>query len=241
MTMLVKAALMDGSGETGGVGIEPMAPLARLLAAYAPPAERDAYRLIWAYDERLAALVRSTTQPMIGQMRIAWWDEVLGDAGQAGQPGRKGAGDPLVDALRDAGIARRPGLRRMLDGWEALLETSLTDDALLLFAEARGGGLFAALADDAGDREGLIAAGSLWAMWDLAAHLSPADPAAARVITLARRWLEPVEAMRWQRPHKPLRIATMLARADIARGAVPQPGLTPTRYVRLLRIGMLGR
>ena len=218
-----------------------MAPLARLLAAYAPPAERDAHRLIWAYDERLAALLRSTTQPMIGQMRIAWWDEVLGDAGQIGQPGKKGAGDPLVDALRNAGIARRPGLGRMLDGWEALLEAPLTDDAQLLFAQARGGGLFAALADDAGDEDGLIAAGSLWAMWDLAAHLPPGGSAAAMAVALARRWLDPVEAMRWQRAHKPLRIATMLARADIARGVVPQLGLTPGRYARLLRVAMLGR
>lgn len=231
---------MAGSGEIDALGVQPTSPLTRLLCAYAPGAYRPAHRLIWAYDERLAALVRSTTQPMIGQMRIAWWDEVL-DASAAGEAGVKGAGDPLVDALRAAGIAQRPGLARMLDGWEALLETPLGDEALLLFAEARGGGLFSALADSADDDGAWAAAGGLWALWDLAAHLSPGDPAAARAMTLARRWLGSVDAMRWTRADKPLRIATLLARADVARGAVPQPGLTPARYARLLRTAMLGR
>ncbi|MET0250470.1 MAG: hypothetical protein ABW164_12180 [Sphingobium sp.] len=231
---------MAGRGEDGAIMIEPMSPLARLLCAYAPPARRAAYRLIWAYDERLAALVRSTTQPMIGQMRIAWWDEVLA-AAPAGDAGMKGAGDPLVDALRAEDIAQRPGLARMLDGWEALLETPLDEEALLLFAQARGGGLFAALADSADDDGGWYAAGGLWALWDLAAHLSPEDLVAARAMALARRWLDPVDAMRWDRADRPLQIATRLAWRDVARGTVPQPGLTPARYVRLLRIATLGR
>ena len=194
MMILVKAALMAGSGGRKAIVIEPASPLARLLCAYVPPIQRLQHRLLWAFDERLADIVRSTTQPMIGQMRIAWWDEVLA-ASAAGEPGAKGAGDPLVDALRAAGLAGRPGLARMLDGWEALLDTPIGDEALLLFARARGGGLFAALSTGASDDGALEAAGSLWALWDLAAHLSPGDPAAARAMAVARRWLDPVDAM----------------------------------------------
>lgn len=237
MMILVKAALMAESGEGGGVRIDPEAPMARLLTAYAAPDRREAHRLVWAFDERLAALVRSTSQPMIGQMRIAWWEEVLSEDASS----HKGKGDPLVDALRDAGIAGHPALRQMLDGWEALLDTPLTQDALTLFARARGGGLFAALADDGGQAETLLPAGSLWALWDLAAHLQPGDPVASEAIALARQWLGGVDAMRWSKGQKPLQIVTMLARADVARGTVPQPGLTPSRYARLLRMAMLGR
>jgi phytoene synthase len=169
--------------------IAPQAPLTRLLCAYARPEDAAAARLVWALDERLADLVRSTSQPMIGQMRIAWWDEALGD-----DSGAKGRGDPLVDALRATGVARRPGLPAMLDGWEALLGDGIDSASLRTFADGRGGGLFRAVADEHEGPPWLAASGRLWALWDLARHLGPDDPMRAAALDLAREALPGIVA-----------------------------------------------
>jgi phytoene synthase len=215
--------------------IAPQAPLTRLLCAYARPEDAAAARLVWALDERLADLVRSTSQPMIGQMRIAWWDEALGD-----DSGAKGRGDPLVDALRATGVARRPGLPAMLDGWEALLGDGIDSASLRTFADGRGGGLFRAVADEHEGPPWLAASGRLWALWDLARHLGPDDPMRAAALDLAREALPGIVAARWPRRWKMLRLATGLARHDVARGLSPSGRLTPRLYLRLVRLATLG-
>lgn len=215
------------------VAIEPSRPLSRLLIAYGRKDRRAVDRLLWAFDERLAALVRTTTEPMIGQMRIAWWEEALDDAEQV-----KGRGDPLIDALRATGAMALPGLAAMLDGWEALLTMEEADEAALLrFARARGGGLFAALARQEG--EDLRAVGSLWALWDLSGHVG--DPKArAMAISLAATLVRDARAVDWPRGSRPLRIVTALARHDVSRGRPADTGLTPRLYGRLLRTALFG-
>lgn len=204
-----------------------VAPLPRLLASYAG---RDApmHRLIWAYDARLADIVRTTREPLVGQMRLTWWHEVLSD-----ESGVKGRGDPLVDALRnDAGImAARDNLLAMIDGWEVLLDPLPLDaEALQVFAKGRGGGLFAAMGGSARS-----AAGPLWALWDLSGHIG--DPVTAeRAVKVAQSYL-PVD----QESVKPLRLAAGLARHDIARGQAGPSEMTPRLYARLLRMAVLGR
>ena len=74
------------------------------------------HRAIWAYDGRLAHIARSTREPTIGQMRLAWWNDVIDDAS-----GTKGQGEPVIDAMRATGAAAAPGLVAMIDGWEILV------------------------------------------------------------------------------------------------------------------------
>ncbi len=203
-------------------------PLARLLCGYAG---KDAarQRLVWAYDARLADIVRTTREPMIGQMRLTWWHEVLTDESDV-----KGRGDPLADAIR----ALLPpegqgGLLRMIDGWEALLEQPIDDAALEVYALGRGGGLFQALAN----ADGFDRAGALWALWDLSGH--SADPALVRqALALAQTYIDPPSRVRMIAP---LRIAAGLARADARHGRAAPGGMTPGLYARALRIGLIGR
>lgn len=202
-----------------------LAPLPRLLASYAGHGAQQ-HRLLWAYDARLADVVRTTREPMVGQMRLAWWDEVLTDDTQI-----KGKGDPLVDALRanPGFLARRPGMLAMIDGWEVLLDAlPLEEAALRTYAEGRGGGLFQAMEPDAHPK-----AGALWVLWDLSGHIG--DPVTAqRAVDLAQQYLAAPRAR-----SKPLRLATALARHDIARGRSAPSTLTPGLYARLLRIALL--
>ncbi|MGB3931545.1 MAG: hypothetical protein WBL20_21585, partial [Sphingobium sp.] len=123
---------------------EALPPLAALLAAHAG-AQAERHRAIWAFDARLAQVARTTSEPRIGQMRLAWWNEVIDDP-----TGIKGRGEPMVDALRASGAMAAPGLVAMIDGWEVLVvEPEIDAAALGDYAAGRGGGLFRALADTA--------------------------------------------------------------------------------------------
>jgi hypothetical protein len=212
-----------------------LAPLANLLSAYAG---RDAsrHRLVWVFDARLAQIVRTTTEPMIGQMRLAWWQDVLTDAGEA-----RGRGEPLLAALRAAGLAGHPGLIAMLDGWEALIGDAAPDAiALRTFGTDRGGGLFHALAGVADAPAALIQAGALWALWDLSGHIGSVAEARAAV-SVAETFLDGAVTSGWPRAWRPMRLAAGLARHDVSRQHSAPPTLTPRLYARLLRLALVGR
>ncbi|MCZ3214799.1 hypothetical protein NYZ43_19955, partial [Acinetobacter baumannii] len=52
-------------------------PDRELMLAAAPHAARDALRALFDLDDRLAGIVRTTREPMVGQMRLVWWHDAL--------------------------------------------------------------------------------------------------------------------------------------------------------------------
>jgi phytoene synthase len=218
------------------LGEENLPPLALLLSAHAPGGQGDRHRALWAFDARLAKVTRTTSEAMIGQMRLAWWNDVIDDG-----TGMKGQGEPVVDAMRESGAMRAPGLSALIDGWEVLVvEPEIDLTGLRDYAAGRGGGLFRALAGVADAPEWLIAAGQLWALWDLAGHVG--DEALAKAaVELAQAILPQVEGARWTRDWKPLRIAFTLARQDVLDGRGAPTGISRTLAWRLLRIALVGR
>jgi phytoene synthase len=218
-------------------------PLQRLLIAHAGR-ERDRHMLLWAYDRRLADIVRTTSEPMIGQMRLTWWHDVITDPQSV-----KGRGDPLIEAMRAGAGGRaivedQAPLIAMIDGWDAMLEPMpLDDEALAAYASGRGGGLFRLLAGGGTDEAAgkwLDDAGALWALWDLSAHMSD-ERTAARAIALAQARHAALTGERWPRVPAPLRIAAKLAAADVMRGQRAPAGMTPALHARFLRIALFGR
>lgn len=214
-------------------------PIIRLFSAYAG-SHVARHRLLWAFDARLGQIVRTTTEPMIGQMRIAWWEDVLSDESRT-----KGRGEPLLAALRDAELAAQPGLGAMLDGWEALLGASAPDEiALRAFGVGRGGGLFQAQSDERQPPETLIQAGAVWALWDLSGRAGSAAEAAC-AIAVAQTFLKSGNLRdgvgSWPRRWRPMRLAFGLAAHDVQRGRVAPRHLTPRLYGRLLRLALVGR
>jgi phytoene synthase len=207
--------------------------LHRLITAYAPKAMQEGMRHIWAFDARLADIVRTTSEPMIGQMRLTWWHEALREG--------KGAGEPLVEALRQEVLARAEpyGLLSVIEGWEVLLEPlPLSDSQLIAFAEHRGGGLFRQIGWLAGDCPPWLAqAGMAWALWDLSGHLIDAATA-ERAIAIAPEFLADVPERGWSRSLAPLRILTGLTRRDAGQGRRAPPRLDLRQYGRLLWLGM---
>ena len=203
--------------------------LGALLCAYAG-GDISRHRLLWTLDARLGRVAATTTEPMIGQLRLAWWQEALADPS-----GVKGRGDPLVDALRAAGEAPPAGLTAWLDGWEALI----AEDDLDAYAIGRGGGMFQSLTREAEVPDWLIQAGAAWALWDFSGHVSSPN-LAAKAIDLARHKLLSCDPV-WPASWRPMRIAYGLAKGDITRGKAAPNRLTPGLYLRLLRVAFSAR
>lgn len=150
---------------------------------YVPQARRDVVSALWAFDSALGALVRTTREPMVGRMRMAWWHERL-----AGLDAGERLAEPVLAGLaahvlhHDVSGAAMAGL---IDGWDVLLDPPpLTDEALALYARERGGRLYALTAMLLGGQVD-EAAGARWALVDLAGRASPALAVTARGAALA--------------------------------------------------------
>lgn len=203
--------------------------LGSLLSAYAGQ-ERPRHRLLWSLDWKLMRLTVTVTEPMIGRIKLAWWSEALTD-----ETGGQGRGEPLIDAMRAAGVLPLAGLSDWLDGWEALIEGSDID----LFGSGRGGGLFHSLTGEKNVPEWLKDAGAVWSLWDLSGFSRDPVQAKKAIHAARRRLLKHKPA--WPPAWRPMRIAYSLAEYDVRRGNVAPKSLTPRLYLRLLRIALTAR
>lgn len=149
--------------------------LDRVLALnYVPFRMRAHVLALWSLDETLGRIVQTTTEPMIGQMRLTWWHERLCALGR-----EQAAATPLLAAcaaLCAASTVTGATLAALVEGWEALLDPlPLTDDAIALHA-VRGRTLFAIMASLLGG-DHVACAGEGWAAMDLSVHCSDAQTA----------------------------------------------------------------
>lgn len=196
---------------------------------YAPTVSRPALEALFALDDTLGAILRTTREPLVGQMRLTWWYEALGRLDGAPAPA-----EPVLTALQ--GLVLPYGvsgtmLATLADGWEVLLEPDLDAAAIARFAAGRGGRLFAFAAmvlavDDA--RIGI--AGEGWALADLSRGLSDAaigvDARSAAAVRLDR-------ALRGRWPSKVRALGAMALSARFDVSASPPPPASPGRVARL--------
>jgi phytoene synthase len=192
---------------------------------------REAAAALFALDDRLAAILRRTSDPLVGQMRLTWWHEAL-----SGLDTAPPLAEPVLVALsREAlPVGVTPALlAQIVEGWEVLLEEPIDEDALWRHA-GRGRALFAAIgcatgaANDPAER-----AGAGWALADLATHVSDREVAAAAA-RLAKPLLADAAAWRWSRAGRPLGALVHLVRDDL-RCAPERPHRgAPRRIARML-------
>lgn len=163
---------------------DPLPPEAEVALIWTSPALRPAFSAALQFDRRLARIVARTHEPVLGQMRLAWWREALAKP-VADRP----RGDAVLDALGALLPGREAALTAMVDGWEVLVTAEhLGPHEAALFGAGRGA-LFAALAADPAaaslpllaERLGL--AGRRWALADAAAGVS--DPQERAVLAAA--------------------------------------------------------
>ena len=205
-----------------------------MAVAYTPAPARPAMRALLALDAHLSRLVAGTSEPMVGQIRLAWWREEL-----AKPAGQRAAGSPELAMIGDAWTGEEPALIALVEGWEHLLEAGrLARESVIAFAAGRGTG-FAALARLAGvaaAAEDAAGAGRCWALADLAAHTRDEDERA-----LCRTIFQEVDdrGRRLPRVLRGLAVLGGLARRAILRGEPLLDGRGGA--LAALRLGLLGR
>lgn len=206
--------------------IENLQPLERLALSYAPAVAREKWLTLLAFDSRLGGVIRQAREPVLAQLRLAWWRDRLG------QPAaERPRGEPLLARMEGWDAA---GLVSLVDGWEALLaESPLTEEAMNAFADGR----VAAVTSLAGDPKVSEASARRWALADLALHLG--DPAAK---ALAWHMLDKVSPSRAALPRvlRPLAVLEQVTVRAVRKGS--QSALTsPMVLLVALRAGLLGR
>ena len=177
-----------------------------LAIAYTLREIRPAFALLLELDERLGLVVGRTNEALVGQMRMAWWRDVISkdvDARPSGEP--LIAGLPAVEAQHGrAQIAS--SMAKIIDAWDLLLaQEDWTEEILLSHSNLRAEGIFGAFTHlnklEASDRARL--SGRHWALHDLAI-VSGHDVNAA-INTLS-------EPPKLPKSHRPLSLLLMMAR-----------------------------
>ena len=195
-------------------------PERRFACGFAPADRRAAIMACWALDEALGAILQRNRDPMIAQFRLTWWHEALSALDRAPPPP-----EPVLNALARTVIPKGlsgAALAAMVDGWERLIDADpLSNAALMAFAEARGGRLFAAIGALFGQQVP-PSAGPGWALIDLARHSSESD-LALRCRTLAGPLLDAAMANRWPRQTRCIGMLIASARGDVpCRARLPR-------------------
>lgn len=211
-------------------------PEVALAVAYAPKADRPALTTLFALDARFGRIVATTTEPMIGLMRLAWWREALDKLDRQDAPA-----EPLLQAVRNDllphGITGA-ALAEMEDGWAALLDGEIDKAALERHGRARGATLFALAGRLLGDPDPrLAAAGAGWALSDLAHR-----PGTTGVRAAAREHAASILAgapASWPTALRPLGMLAVLAANDAERPDRRQGH--PSRLLRMLALRITGR
>jgi 15-cis-phytoene synthase len=209
--------------------LDTLPPTWRLALAYAPAAARPFWLSLLALDVRLAGVVRQAREPMLGQMKLAWWRDRLG-----GDPEGWPKGEPLLSSLRAWGD-QAGGLIPLVDGWETLLG-EWEDGAGP--AEALTQGRIAAVEALArvlglAPGAGVAAMARGWAAMDLASHLG--DPG-ERADAMAR-----LADLDWRRHRLPRGLRPLIVLHGLARrerqGGDPS---SPMALAHAIRLGIFG-
>lgn len=120
-----------------------------------PRGRRAAMAALWAFAERLTKLLTDAREPLIGQIKLAWWRDMATMI--ASDPAALTKGEPLLAELQ-ATWAGTDGLDALVDAAEAML---LADDIEAQHAAAAGfGGALFALAG--GEENGGARWGMMW-------------------------------------------------------------------------------
>lgn len=186
-----------------------------MILSYAPNAAAgQGLAALLVLDEKLAETVRTTTEPMLGQIRLQWWHDALAKLDTAVPPAEPVLEAVARDALRDGVTGAVTA--EIATAWQAVLQQELDAAGLKAFAQ-RGARLFelAGRLAGASANDPMALAGEGWALADLADGLSdPGERAAARMI--AEQALAEACTVKWSRNGRALGAMAHLARLDLA-------------------------
>lgn len=150
-----------------------------LSSRFAPgPGARAALAALYAFDGELARAPRTASNPLVAEMRLAWWREAVDEIASGAPVRRHPVALALASAVQAFGLAPA-GLEALVDARYRELEgRPMSLDEALAWAEGSGGGcavLAAAILDPASDPVAARAGGAAWSISRLVltAGLSP--------------------------------------------------------------------
>ncbi|MCB2047157.1 MAG: squalene/phytoene synthase family protein [Novosphingobium sp.] len=214
--------------------LDTLPTLQRLALAYAPSGAREATLALLALDARLADIVRSASEPMLAQIRLAWWRDML-----ARDCGERPDGEPLLQALI-CWQGQESALIALVDGWEHLVaDQQLGSEDMLAFCQGRGSAFagLAGLIDCHDAREVARKAAESWTVADLAKRLQDQrEKEAVKSLIGGQDW----RRIALPRKLRPLAVLHGLALRDLRKGIARQESGLSMLFVAM-RIGLSGR
>lgn len=138
-----------------------LAPPAQLAIAYAPLNIRSAFALLLQIDNRFAEILRNAREPMIAQIKMAWWREAFASPAEA-----RPKGEPLLHALNEVGeYIPLSALEALAAAWEHLLGNERFSQELVdAHAELRAEAIFLTYAGWMGTVQDMRPIGRIWAL-----------------------------------------------------------------------------
>ncbi len=153
----------------------PELPLAQKLALpYSSKADRPVMHVFFALDARLGQIVLEAKEPMLAQLRLAWWREQLNLSAQD-----RPKGEPLLALISAHWQGEEAALAALVDGWETALEdgdAKLSGLEQLVAARSLGFAAIARLLGLPDHAEAAKAHGQYWAAGDLRWLTQSPDP-----------------------------------------------------------------
>jgi 15-cis-phytoene synthase len=202
-----------------------------------PARRRAAIGALWRLDVALGRALAGGREPLIAQIKLAWWREALEKLDREPPPAEPALQDVAAQVL-PAGVTGAE-LAAMEEGWAVLLSPEpLSETDLDLYARSRGAALFELSARLlAVDSPAVRAGGEAWALVDLARHSAePAERDAALAAARSRHL-----AGSWPARSRPLGMLAALAARDAEPGRAhwEEKG-SPGRMWRMLRHRLTG-
>lgn len=213
---------------------EPLPPEQQLALTYSPQHRRPVLGAFFALDRRLARIVANTTEPLLGQMRLAWWRDMLGK-----RIDDRPKGDPVLDQIGRHWCGLEQDLLHLVDAWEVMVtQETLGSDQIETFGNGRSAPLICLFGQPSGSgEERICVAAWRWALADAACGVS--DPQ-ERGLLVKAGLSRSLAGGRWPRHLRGLALLDALATRGLRRGGRP---LMEGRGAALvaLRAGLLGR
>lgn len=216
-----------------------LGPDLALALSYVTARHRPAIGALFEIDAAMADVVRTSTQPMLGAIRLAWWRERLEglDSGEVPAEPRLAA---VAAELLPRGIKGRE-VAALEGGWLRLFDDFPWGLHTAEAIRARGGQLFGLAASVLGEgTERIETAGGGWALADAARHCS--DPASrtllveqAHAVTRALKGVQFTSALR------PLSMLAAVAMRDAERAEPFEAEGSPRRAAAMLRHRLTGK
>lgn len=188
----------------------------RLALAHTPRDYREALTIFFDFDLRLGRILSGTTEPMLGQMRLAWWRETLMRPAK-----ERPTGDIVLDAIGKHWVGRETALIALVDCWEELLaEPPLGKEHARRFAQGRSRAMLAAFDHQGRVEDASFAAvpAELWAIADLANSVSEPEE---REMLVTAGLSSAHRVQRLSAPYKGVALLGALALRSLEKGGRP--------------------